>query len=425
MNSVTASYATDSSGNKPDQLSKRLSLTLFTDNFLPHAGGSRVYYFNLFKRMASSYGCDVTVLTKKVPGWREFDRAHSAEHFRIRRRYKPLYSINYHQIPKLIPPLIDTALFTSMHPTDVLHCGDLWPPGLAGVILKKARGLPFIAYCHGEELTQTERLRIQPKIRDCIYRSADAVIANSDFSVRALRQVGIDENRIHKITPGVDTDRIFPKQPDERLIQKHRIKGNIVLLTVGRLIDRKGQDSVIRVLGKMLPKHPDLRYLVVGKGPEEARLRKLAADIGLTEHVNFVGFVPDEELNSYYNLADIVVMPNREEESGDLEGFGMVFLEGSAAGKPVVAGRSGGAPETVVDGVTGVLVNSRDEDDIQRALEELVVNENLRKQLGQAGLKHVLGEFNWDVRAERLSKISRTISASRGKRFSGSRPLSM
>jgi phosphatidylinositol alpha-1,6-mannosyltransferase len=169
-------------------------------------------------------------------------------------------------------------------------------------------------------------------------------------------------------------------------------------------------------LPKLIRRYPNVRYLVVGKGPEENNLKRLASEVAVSEFVEFVGFVPDSQINAYYNLADIVVMPNREERDGDLEGFGMVFLEGNAAGKPVVGGRSGGAPEAVVHGETGMLVNSLDEDELLRTLGDLVASSDLRNRLGAAGLKRAREEFGWNSRAAKLRKISEAVIEARTRK---------
>src|SRR5258707_10146100 len=127
----------------------RTHFSLWTDAFLPHAGGSRYYYYNLFKRIAD-LGNEVNVLTSKVKGWEAFDRRAQTDSFKIERHFKPLRDLSYSQLPKIVGPMVVAGAMSIRNRPDILHCGDLYPPGLIGAILKRTLYLPFIANCHGE-----------------------------------------------------------------------------------------------------------------------------------------------------------------------------------------------------------------------------------------------------------------------------------
>jgi phosphatidylinositol alpha-1,6-mannosyltransferase len=387
---------------------KRLRIALLTDSFLPHAGGSRFYYYNLFRRVSALD--DVALLTTKIPGWEEFDAREQTPSFRIQRRFKPLRDMSYSQLPKFAGSLI-RALSLSLHPPDVLHCGDLYPPGLVGVLLKKIFAVPFVAYSHGEDFTLTEGRRFQPKIRDLIYHSADAVIANGSFAVERLLAIGIPQDKIFKITPGLDTEVFFP-QPGGALRARYGLANELVVMTVARLVPRKGHSRVIRAIAALGDTVPPFKYIIAGTGPHEPALRELAAELGVQDKVIFAGFIPETEINLHYNLADVVVMPNILTGGGDIEGFGMVFLEANAAAKPVIGGRSGGTADAVLEGVTGYLVDSQDDQELIDKLRCLLSDEELRKSMGAAGLKRVQTEFSWEPRAAMLHTISAGIAAS-------------
>jgi len=381
------------------------------DSFLPHAGGSRVYYFNLYKRLADKMGLRINVLTKKVVGWKEFDDAQSSENFRIMRRFKPLPTWNYSQLPKGLLPFPNALWRTLIGHQPILHAGDLFPPGLMCLSIKRLLNTPYLVYCHGEEITQTDRYRNQPRIRNYVYNSADAVVAASEFARQNLLRIGISPDRIHKITPGVDCSRFFPQRPNEELVRKLNLSGKTVLLTVARLWPRKGHDFVLRAVAKVCHSFPHLRYVVVGKGPEKANLEQLARKLGISSLVTFVGYIPEMELPEYYNLCDIFVMPNREESNGDIEGFGIVFLEAGASGKPVLGGRSGGTSEAVLEGVTGLLVDPENVDEIVASVSTLLEKPELCAKLGEAGRHRAVTEFNWDNRAEMLFQVNQDIWA--------------
>ena len=303
----------------------RLRVTLLTDAYLPHAGGSRIYYHNLFSRLARM-GHEVSVVTTKVAGWESFDAREGTAEYRIRRHFRPLRSMGYSQLAKIAGPMA-VMLWR------VLHCGDLYPSAVVGLVLKRVLGVPLVAYCHGEDITLTAERRFQPKLRNLIYRSANAVVANGEFAVEGLLRNGIAREKIHKLTPGLDQGLFFPEAPDAELVERYGLRGELVVVTIARLVSRKGHARVIRALAALRGKVPPTKYLIAGRGPLEAELRQLAEELGLTEQVVFAGFVADEALNRHYNLADVVAMPNTA-ENGDVEGFGMVFLEANAAGKP-------------------------------------------------------------------------------------------
>jgi phosphatidylinositol alpha-1,6-mannosyltransferase len=392
---------------------RRIHFSLLTDAFLPHAGGSRYYYYNLFKRIAD-LGNEVSVLTSKVKGWEAFDHKAQTDSFKIERHFKPLRDLSYSQLPKIMGPMLAAgAMFLRDRP-DILHCGDLYPPGLIGVLLKRTSRLPFIAYSHGEEITQTDQRRFQPAIRNLVYKTADAIVANGSFAVQNLLRIGVSESKIHTITPGLDTSIFFPRTPNEELRQLYGITDELVVLTVARLTPRKGQSRVIAALAALGSKIPAVKYLIVGRGPEESALRAQVKHLGIEDKVIFAGFVPDDAINDHYNLSDILVMPNIK-ESGDVEGFGMVFLEANAVGLPVIGGKSGGTAEAIEDGVTGFLVDETSEEELRDRLILLLSDPALRTKMGHAGLERVRNEFSWDSRATYLRDISLDVIASSKK----------
>lgn len=428
MKVLDQSVASLSLGTARPSLGSRMKVLVLSDSFLPRAGGSREYYDSIYHRLVDLGDSSVRILTKKVEGWKKFDSIANRDFFRIRRFTKPLASCRYYELPKGITSLLHAAWHVALECPDIIHAGDLYPPGLVAFFLKKTSGLPYVIYCHGEEITQTDRYRYQPHVRNCIYKNADAVIANSEFSRKSLLRIGVEKRRIHKITPGVDASRFRPRAPKKELLERYCLQGKTVLLTVARLVPRKGHRLVLYALAQIAAEFPQVQYVVVGTGPEEHALRQLAQEVGLGKRVTFVGSVEQEILPDIYNLCDIMVMPNREEH-GDIEGFGMVFLEANAAGKPVIGGRSGGAIEAIEEGRSGFLVNPHDANELAGCLKRLLLDHGLREELGSAGLQRVRTEFDWKLRAEQLREINRFILTAdsdpedtRDGRFRKSRP---
>jgi phosphatidyl-myo-inositol dimannoside synthase len=385
-----------------------LEIALLSNKFLPHRGGTQVYYYNLFRRIATM-GDTVRILTTLLPGWQDFDAGHSVDGFEIKRHFTPLRDLSYSQLPKLFEQLPVNVFECVRNRPDVLHCGNLYPAGVIAVFLKRFFRIPFVAYCHGEDVTLTERFRFQPRMRNLVYSNADAIIANGEFAISNLKQIGISPSKIHKITPGVDCEAFTPQQKDPTLLQRYNLsRDDTVIMTVSRLAERKGHKLVLKALHTLREAVPSARYVIVGCGPCEGELRQMVRDLDLEDHVVFAGFVPDQDLNAHYNLADIVAMPNTGRD-GDFEGFGMVFIEANATGKPVIGGTSGGTREAVVDGQSGYLVDTSDANDLTDAVYRLLINPQLRKQLGDWGLERSRREFTWDSRAEKVRAISRAV----------------
>jgi len=387
----------------------RINFLVTADSYLPHSGGSRVYYAALYKHLLAQYPDTVTLLTKKVPGWREFDRNENSENLTIRRRFRPLPNWKYWQWPKALPQLLHAAGTALSRRYDCLHCGDLFPQALNGVALRRMFKLPLVIFCHGDEISQIEKRRYQPRVRDFIYRHADAIIAANQFACDGLARIGIPEERVHKLTPGVNLEHFQPRPRRPDLINRYGLQGKKVLLTVARLVPRKGHKIVLEALSKVLREVPDLKYLIAGEGPEKDNLQAMARELHLQDAVIFAGDIGHDQVCDVYNLCDVFAMVNRLDEGGDVESFGMVFTEANAVGKPVIGGRSGGTAEAVIQGQTGFLVDPSNSDELASRLVLLLKNEELCKRMGTAGLERVRVEFNWNTRAQALREISASL----------------
>jgi phosphatidylinositol alpha-1,6-mannosyltransferase len=210
----------------------------------------------------------------------------------------------------------------------------------------------------------------------------------------------VPAGRIQVIHNGTDPARFYPTDAS---VLRHDLglSDRKVLLTISRLVPRKGIDTVLRSLPQIAQSVPNVYYLIGGDGPDRARLEALVEQLGVAHRVRFLGKIPYDDLVRYYNMADVFVMPSRE-NMPFVEGFGIVFLEANACGKPVVGARSGGIPDAVLNGKTGLLVEPDDEVELAQALIRLLTDEYLAAQLGQQGQQRVVQEANWDRVAERL-----------------------
>ncbi len=364
-----------------------MRIILATPDFPPWDGGvSRVA--GELAHGLTRLGAKVIVLcAKQTQGEKASDLAKPFEVFRMglpkAKALKPLFAW-----PHLF------SLIASVRPHMVFAA--TWHPfGLAAALLP--RGTGFAIQVHGTEIVSHKFA--SPRWRWLMrtaFNRAEGAVAVSNYSKGLIEKVGVDPSRVAVIENGVDPEG-FAGQRDELLAQRYGVAGRKVLVTVARLVKRKGLDEVIRALPRVAAHVPDVAFLVGGRGPEEANLRTLAGDLGVADRVIFAGFITDDELGPFYRLGDVFVLPSREDEArGEVEGFGISFLEAAAAGLPAVGGRSGGVAEAVVHGETGLLVNPGDTEGLADALLKLLGDRDLRTQMGQRGRERVEASFTWN-----------------------------
>ena len=241
-------------------------------------------------------------------------------------------------------------------------------------------------------------------------------MANSGYTKQICVDYGVDERKIQVVYPGVD--REFERGPKvESIIQKHGLSGKFVMMTVGRLVKRKGHDMVIQALPSILDRVPDAIYLIVGDGPERQALEQAAERAGVREHVVFAGSVGDSEiLRQYYQTADTFVMTSRIlEKKGDVEGFGIVYLEAASCGLTAVAGRSGGVVDAVIDQETGLLVDPTSLQEIADAVVRLHDDPALRERLGQAAYMRAKSSFQYDQVVQKMDAFIDTVCVMKNK----------
>jgi phosphatidylinositol alpha-1,6-mannosyltransferase len=209
-----------------------------------------------------------------------------------------------------------------------------------------------------------------------------------------------------QIAPGINTEHFSPRTASNELITKYRLEERKVIVCVARLVHRKGQDKLIAAMPKILEKHPDAILLLVGVGPIKQMLENSAKQLRITPKVVFTGRVSYASLPDYISLAQVFAMPVRSRFAGlEVEGLGIVYLEASACGKPVVVGNSGGAADAVIDGVTGILIDGNKVDQISDAICKLLDDQDKAKQMGLAGRGWVID--NWQMKnwSEKFNKL--------------------
>ena len=378
---------------------RKSGLIVITELFLPTKGGTAVWFDAVYRRLG---GKEIHVVTANVPGAELVDSDHPNEIHRVslRRRWwlKPESLAMYLK-------LFAVSLRIGFgHRVSGVHAGRVLPEGLVGWLVARLIGKPFVVYAHGEEIT-TWREPMKRRVMTFVYRHADQIVANSEFTRTELMRLGVAMDKIALIAPGVDIEKFQPIAAPARLRESLGISpSHPLILSVGRLSRRKGFDNVVRALSALRQSGLDVHYVVIGIGEDESYLRKTARDLDLGDRVHLIGHVPVEDLSFWYNTCDVFAMPNRDID-GDTEGFGMVFLEAAACGKPAVAGVAGGTGAAVVDGVTGMRVDGASVDAVASAFRELLSSRDKAAKLGAAGYARVLREFSWDSVARRTTQV--------------------
>ena len=261
---------------------------------------------------------------------------------------------------------------------------------------KLLTGTPYAVFVHGTDfLKQQKKRTIVRLLYNFLLQNSNRIIANSNTTKSILSSGNISTD-IEVIHPPINPDDYCVKISSKELKAKLGLNGKKIILTVARLVQRKGVDTVISALPYIIKKIPNAHYLIVGNGPDLNRLKELAMIHGVEKHATFVGFISDSELGSYYNICDLFVMVSRLRASeGDYEGFGIVYLEAGLFSKPVIAGNTGGVADAVLHNKTGRLVGFVEQKtQLEKEIVELLLNKALSEQLGRYSKKRVLNEFS-------------------------------
>ena len=376
-------------------------MTLFvTSDFPPITSGIATYLYNTWKNLPLE---KIIVLGPKVAGWESFD---DKQNFKIFRYRLPLGNSLFARMVKTFLFIFYIGKLRRKEKIGKIHCGAPLSAGIAGLVFKKFFNIPYCVYVYGGETKKYKRVKVAYPIMRLILKNAQKVIANSMYTRDEFIKFGILPQKLVIISPGVNVQKFVPISKVPEIEKVHNLKNKKVILSVARLVERKGQDMVIRALPEVLEKLPNLVYLIVGEGPEEAKLKKLTKDVGVESCVNFIGHVSDNELPKYYNACDVFIMPNRETRGTEIiEGFGISFIEASACGKSVIGGKSGGVGDAVIDGVTGILVNPLNTEEISSAILKLLTDEDYARRLGNNGRLRVEKEFRWELQAQKLKEV--------------------
>lgn len=286
---------------------------------------------------------------------------------------------------------------------DIILCGVAYPTAVIAHAVTRVKPVPYVVYTHSEDATIPgvgKRRALGQALT-----GAAGLIAVSRFTCQQMGALGVAAERVTIIHPGIETAR-FAAPPD--LPELAALRDRFTLLTVARWVRRKGFDVVLKAMPRILAQVPNAHYVLIGSGPDEGYFRGLIQELGLADHVTLAGRVSDEALPAYYGACDLFVMPTRPSDDGsEVEGFGIVYLEAAAAGKPAIGGRAGGVADAILDGETGLLVDPLDVEALAAAVIELAQNPSRRAQLGRNGLERVRREGTVTAFAAQVADVLR------------------
>jgi len=371
-------------------------ILLVTNDLGPRAGGIESFVLSLVERVPK--GC-LIIYTSTQKGSAPFD-AQLLERFGavvIRDRAKillPTPRVNHRAVKILKQYQIKTVWF-----------GAAAPLALMAKQLRTSGATNIVALSHGHEIWWA-KIPILKQLLRKIIKDVDHLGYLGQFTKGEIVKASNQIDKFVQIAPGIDTDHFMPKSARADLIKKYRLEDRRVIVSVGRLVHRKGQDKLIESLPKILQSFPNAVLLLVGEGPIKQMLKNTAKQLGATNQVIFAGRVQHIDLPDYICLGEVFAMPVRSRFAGlEVEGLGIVYLEASACGLPVIVGNSGGATDAVIDGVTGLLVNGSDTDQIADAVCKLLTDQSRAKAMGLAGRGWVIENWQINTWSEKFNKL--------------------
>ncbi|WP_063061651.1 glycosyltransferase family 4 protein [Nocardia sienata] len=368
---------------------------LVTNDFPPRPGGIQSYLQALAGQLPSD---DLVVY---APRWRgdSHTRFDAQQSFQVVR----------HPTTLMLPT--PAVLRRARKVLRAEGCESVWfgaaaPLALLAAPLRRAGAHRILASTHGHEVGWSMLPAARQALR-IIGDHTDVVTYVSKYTRRRFAAAFGPDAALEYLPPGVDTETFRP-DPAARaeLRKRYGLGDRPTVLCLSRLVPRKGQDVLLVAMHRIKERIPGAVLVIAGSGPYEDRLRGFADALGLADDVVFTGRVPAAELAAHHTLADVFAMPARTRGAGlDVEGLGIVYLEASATGVPVVAGTSGGAPETVLDGKTGRVVDGRRADHVADAIADILADRDAAAEMGAAGRAFVERQWRWDTLGARLRQL--------------------
>ena len=381
-----------------------ITTLVVTNDFGPRSGGIETFIHGLLAQASKNQQRNFVVLTSRQTPQDEvvkFDQQMWEEN-----RIKVIRDSAKVLLPTQRLAKVATDLFKA-HDCENVIFGASAPLGLLAKSLRKAGAKHIVALTHGHEVWWARMPLFSAALRR-IGAQADQMTYLGEFTRGAVANVLLreDHSKLVHLPPGVDLSRFTPAAKSLELQKKWGIEDALVIVSIGRLVARKGSDQLIKAMPEVLKQFPKSKLLLVGTGNYQKRLERLVRNLKVEDSVIFTGRVDHDLLPDYFRLGDIFAAPCRSRYGGlEVEGLGIVYLEASACGVPVIAGKSGGAPDAVLDGKTGLLVNGRDHREVSAALIKLLSDQPLRQKMGADGRVWMEQLWSWEGIGARFEEI--------------------
>lgn len=371
-------------------------ILLVTNDLGPRSGGIETFIHGLLEKLD---GSQIVILASSQEGDSVFDKE-------LNRKYGVIVYRDRAKILLPTPRVISKAKsIMREHQATTIWFGAAAPLALMAPNLRRVGAKRIVALTHGHEVWWA-KLPIFNLAMRRIGNSCDVLTYLGPYTKSAIAKSVGKKTSLVQIAPGISTELFQPGNKPADLVAKYQIGNRPTLLCVGRLVHRKGQDRLIEAMAKIKEEVPGALLLLVGSGPREVHLRKLISKFGLENDVQLLGRITYDQLPKHFLLGDVFVSPSRSRLAGlEVEGLGIVYLEASASGLPVIAGNSGGAPDAVLENKTGLVVDGTNIDEIAEACISLLANPTLAKEFGNAGRTWAVENWNWNYWGSRFAEV--------------------
>jgi len=379
---------------------------VLTENFPPISGGSGRWFWELYSRLPNN---DYIIVADDSSEGSEFDKGHHLNVLRVPLNSSEWGFRSWQGIKFYYRAFNQLRKTVKRHNITHIHAGRVIHEGVLAYLLKIFCGIKYICYVHGEDVETASTSGEHNLMVKHVCKHAEVLICNSKNTAEIVKRLGYgcDEN-IEIIHPGVDASKFIPTKPDKEFQTRMGWTDKKVILTVGRLQQRKGQDRMIEAMPKIIEKNPQAIYVIIGDGECKVELQALISKLNLKGAVQLLGEVSDDDMISCYQQCDLFLLPNRT-IGNDIEGFGMVLVEAQSCGKTVIAGDSGGTKETMVVGETGLIIDCTLPDKISGAICQLLHQPETIIEMGIKARLHVERNLDWIAHVEKAQKTFNNI----------------
>ena len=368
-----------------------MNILIPTADYPPIEGGIATVTLQLSRELAAA-GHAVTVVAPYFPGQEDFDANEPVSVVRYRG-----YGLGW---LRLLPML--AATLPRAKSADAILGINIAYGGLIGLTARRLFDTPYVTVGYAYEFLKFRRIPPLAALLRRAYKRSTLVVAISAFTRERLVEFGVPDVLIETILPGATQTEPLAPEKIEEIKRVYNLNGHRIVLAVGRMIPRKGHATLVRAMPKILESHPETMLVCAGRGPCLDETAELARALGVADRVLLPGYLPDDHVAALYQACDVFALPTGEDAGGQVEGFGLVFAEAQAHGKPVVAGRSGGVTDAVIDGETGLIVPPEDPESLADSITSLLSDREKAAALGAKAKDRVARELNWPHFTQRL-----------------------